>query len=456
MYNFIVRHAMAPVLDIFRGTRTMKCLTELEHSQWWPREKIIELQNQRLRQLVEYAYHNVPYYQHIFDERGLKPNDVETSNDLVKLPILTKKIIRANSDDIKAGNFPEKERVRLHTGGSTGEPLAFYSTRYDHITLGFAARQRTYSSLGLKMGDKYADLSFQYPYRSVFERLSQTTVDFLSRKLHIGSQKIFTTEMPYWYRKIKDFQPIFMTGYPSAIYHLANFIQSERKPGIKLKAVITGAEQLYDFQRKCISEAFSCDTYDYYGSNEEHLIAFECHLHSGYHIAAENVIVEVIDEDGKPADEKRNGRIVITNLHNYAMPFIRYDIGDLGMRADIICDCGRGLPLLTSLQGRHCDLIRTVSKGLVPGINLPWEFLTGWGIDQFQIVQEAIDKVVLKVVPRDTHAQQHISELNLEVIRRYRPILGDEMRITVKSVEQIPRLMSGKLRVVVSAIADNE
>ena len=131
MYNSIARHIMAPVLDFSRGTKTMKCLKELEKSQWWSRDSILELQNQRLRQLVKHAYDNVPYYRRIFDERAIKPDDIESSEDLVKLPVLTKRLIRSNFDSLQAKGFPSKEIIPNSTAGSTGEPLWLHSTKDD-------------------------------------------------------------------------------------------------------------------------------------------------------------------------------------------------------------------------------------------------------------------------------------------------------------------------------------
>ena len=151
-YNSMARYLMAPTLDLFRGTKAIKCLRELEESQWWPREKILELQNQRLQHLIKQACVNVPYYRHVFYERGLKPEDIKTVDDLVKLPIITRKIVRDNFAEMIASDFPVKERVKLATGGSTGEPLTFYSTRHDHLAVGFAARERTYPSFIPRLG----------------------------------------------------------------------------------------------------------------------------------------------------------------------------------------------------------------------------------------------------------------------------------------------------------------
>ncbi|MFC1938472.1 phenylacetate--CoA ligase family protein, partial [Chloroflexota bacterium] len=122
----------------------MKCLKELEESQWWSRDKILELQNQRLRQLVRHVYDNVPYYRRIFDERALKPSDIESGEDLVKLPVLTKKLIRDNFDDMMARGFPAREIITHCTGGSTGEPLMFYVTKDEVFNWGLASSHREY------------------------------------------------------------------------------------------------------------------------------------------------------------------------------------------------------------------------------------------------------------------------------------------------------------------------
>ena len=129
MYNFIARNILAPVLDFSRGTQTMNCLRQLESSQWWPRNKILELQNERLKQLIRQSYDNVPYYRRVFDERSINPSSIQSKEDLVKLPILTKELIRAYFEELKVPGFSARKLVRLATDGSTGEPMEFYRTR---------------------------------------------------------------------------------------------------------------------------------------------------------------------------------------------------------------------------------------------------------------------------------------------------------------------------------------
>ena len=165
MYRWIARHLLAPVLDFWRGTKMLRCLKALEQSQWWPRDRILELQNKRLRWLIRHAYENVPYYRRLFDERALKPGDIKRAQDLVKLPVLTKRLIWDNFDDMMAQGVPSKEVIPQSTGGSTGETLKFYSTKDAYYNWGYAAAQRAYSWAGHEVGDKVIELRGVQPYQ---------------------------------------------------------------------------------------------------------------------------------------------------------------------------------------------------------------------------------------------------------------------------------------------------
>lgn len=455
MYSLIAKNMLAPVLDSLRGTRTMRCLRELEQSQWWPRDKILELQNQRLRELVKHAYDKVPYYRRIFEEGGLKPGDIENSQALLKLPILTKQLIRENFDALQAQGFPAQGKILKYTGGSTGEPLVFYGTKGETSGWGYAAAQRAYGWGGYKVGERCLLLRERRQYKSAVENLRETLTLFFERGFLVEAKEMSATQLSLLTRKLEEFNPRFIRGYPSAIYLLARFIEREGKPRLRPKAIITTAEQLYDYQRDLFRKVFGCETYSHYGAREAHSIASECPEHHGYHIAAENVIVEIVDDAGEPVPVGKEGRILITNLHNYVMPFIRYDIDDAGVSADKACPCGRGLPLLGGLSGRTTDVILTRSGRAMPGLVLPWDIFAFLGAEQFQIVQESYDKVVVKVVLGRKHqhnqAEKRISE---EVIRKYRPILGEDIDIVVEFVDHIPATKTGKRRVVVSNLLE--
>jgi len=200
VYNLIARHMLARVLNFSRGTRTIKCQSELKKSQWWPPDKILELQNQRLRQLVDYAYDNVPYYRLIFDERALKPNDIKSSADLVKLPVLTKKLIRSNFDSMLAQGFPSKDIVLHSTGGSTGEPLRFYSTKNAYNNWGFAAAHRAYGWAGYRIGDKSVLFWRRLPGQPIREQIRETTEFFFKRVALFCCYDMSASNMVLWTR----------------------------------------------------------------------------------------------------------------------------------------------------------------------------------------------------------------------------------------------------------------
>jgi phenylacetate-CoA ligase len=457
MYRWIAGHLLAPVLDFLRGSRTLKCRKVLEQSQWWPRDRIIGLQNKRLRKLVKYAYKNVPYYRRLFDERGLKPGDIKGVQDLAKLPVLTKRLIRDNFDDITARGFPSKELLPNSTGGSTGEALKFYSTKDDQYNWGHAASLRAHRWVGYEVGDKviafyetgHRMLSRMDKFRGILSR-------FFERVLLISTKEMSPDRLLSRAKKLENFKPVIIRGYPSAIYLLARLIEREGKPRLRPRAIIVDSEQLYDYQRELFGKVFGCETFSHYDSFEIHPIANECPEHSGYHIAAENVIVEVVDGKGKPLPAGREGRIVITSLHNYAMPFIRYDIGDVGALSDKACPCGRGLPLLAKFSGRTTDFIYTKSGGVIPGMAVPWSFFPTLGIEQFQIVQETYGEMLVKLVLDREYPEKRKDEITRKIIDFWRNRVSEDLEIRVKFVGQIPTTKAGKRRVIISKLPSGE
>lgn len=451
MYSTIAKKILAPTLDLLRGTKTMKYLKKLEETQWWSRDKILELQNEKLKKLIKYAYDNVPCYYRIFRERKLEPNDIQTSKDLAKLPILTKQIIRENFGDLTARNSSTKEIIPYSTGGSTGEPLRFYRTKEDFHNWGSAAELRAYGWAGYEIGDRCALLWERYSYKSMIEKFTQTSRQFLQRTTLFDALDMSAEKVRFFLEKLENLQPKFIRGYPMAIYLLARFIEREGKHNIKPKAIIINGEQLYGYQGDLISKVFECESYSHYGSHEVHAIASECPEHSGYHISAENVIVEIVNDEGELVPVGEEGKILVTNLHNYTMPFIRYEIGDIGAISDKACPCGRGLPILTTLSGRTTDIIFTKSGKRIPGISLPFRFFSSLGIEQFQIVQETYEKLIIKLV-LEKECPQDKNKIIKEIKCVYEPILGEDMDIVIEFVNQIPPTRAGKRKIVISNV----
>jgi phenylacetate-CoA ligase len=233
---------------------------------------------------------------------------------------------------------------------------------------------------------------------------------------------------------------------------MARYIEKEGKHAIRPRAIITTGEALYDFQRELFSRVFGCETYSYYAANEVDAIASECSEHLGYHISAENVIVEIVDDADKLVPVGREGRILVTSLHNYGMPFIRYEIGDVGVSSDKACPCGRGLPLLAAINGRVSDFIYTSRGDCIPGIALNRSFLAGLGVEQYQIVQESYEKVLIKLVFGGEYKRDHVKEATREIERHFKSEIGSDVDIVTELVDQIVPTRIGKRRMFISKV----
>jgi len=161
-----------------------------------------------------------------------------------------------------------------------------------------------------------------------------------------------------------------------------------------------------------------------------------------------------VNDEGRPVPVGEEGRILVTNLHNYAMTFIRYETGDVGVISDKACPCGRGLPLLAAVNGRTADVISTKSGGRIPGVALPWGFLASLGVEQFQIVQENYEKVVIKLIIDKEYPRDRVDEIIKEVLRRFRSMFGDDIDVAAELVDQILPTRSGKTRFVISNLPE--
>jgi phenylacetate-CoA ligase len=454
MYEFLVKRVFTTVVDFHRGANTMKRLDELEDTQWWPREKILVTQDERLRKLISYAYDNVPYYRNVFDQRALKPEDIVTSGDLAKLPILTRQLVRSNFNDLVARGFPKKELMPCLTGGSTGEALRFYRTRDDYHGWEAAAGLRAHKWAGYEVGEKLALFWGRHPRLSIADSLTRTARHFVQRVELFDALTMSEKKMPAFAKRLEGFDGGFIKGYPSAIYLMARYIEREGKHTIRPRAIITTGEALYDFRRELFSKVFGCETYSFYATNEVDAIASECSEHSGYHISAENVIVEILDDADKLVPVGKEGRILVTSLHNYGMPFIRYEIGDVGVISDKACPCGRGLPLLAEINGRVSDFIFTRGGDCIPGIALNRSFLAGLGVEQFQIVQESYEKVVIKLVFGGEYKCDRVNEAVKKIERHFKSELGGDIDIVTELVDQIVPTRIGKRRMFISKVTE--
>lgn len=415
----------------------------LEKTQWLRGQDIIHLQRNRLRALLHHAYENVPYYHMIFARRNLRPSDIRTVEDLNKLPILRKTDIGKSSQELLAKNLSHREIVPRYTGGTTASPMKFYRTR-EEIRWSLAAQFRAYGWGGYELGDKYAHIWPLQPFelsnpvfrlRNMLERRrpSLNAADLSERTI-----RLFLSE-------IERVKPQFLIGYSSCIYMLSKYLLVRGITPPKFSAIFATSETLFRNQRRTIEDTFRCDVYDHYNSREFTSLACECEEQSGYHVNCENVIVEIV-KDNEPVAPGETGTILVTSLHNYAMPFIRYHIGDAGKPSGESCNCGRGLPLIKSLEGRTHEFFKT-GDGSIVGLRDLNIFFEDLPVGMFQILQTASNEILVKVVKEDDYSQK-----DTKFISKHIAWGSPKLKVKVETVDSLPSTKTGKRPYFVSKL----
>lgn len=447
VYPFFAENFVLPVYDIIRGTSRFRASRILHKTQWLPRREIELLQFRNLRALLRHAYNTVPYYHRVFRERGIRPDDIKRVSDLGKLPPLTKKKIRQNFSDLISRGVQRDEMIQYSTGGSSGIPLKFLITK-EHKSWEIGAEYRAYNWAGYEYGDKVALLWGSPVDTSKSHNCLSKVSNFIDRKVVHNAFNIQESSMVRFAEEVRRFKPKIIRGYSSALYIFSQFLIRENIRDIKPKAIVTQAEKLFENERKSIENAFGCTVYDFYGSREVTGIAAECSEHEGYHISIENVFLEIL-KDNEHASPGEMGQILITVLHNYAMPFVRYEIGDLGKLSEDLCSCGRTLPLMASIEGRTADVVKTKSGTLL----VPELFIHSFRdlpVEQFQVIQETLEELRIKIVKGSGYTEKDTEQL----VRLIHQSAGKELKIELEFTNSIPLAKSGKRKIVVSRISE--
>jgi phenylacetate-CoA ligase len=417
-------------------------LKELEPKQWWSLERIKIEQDEKLRKIIRHCYENVPYWKDIFNRLKLKPTDINSKNDLWKLPILHKEDIRKNLQDMLAKNLPPKRFIENHSSGSTGEPLKYYNDK-EHYSWRIASMLRFWKWAGYEMGQKWMRVQL-WPHN----KLSEKIIDRAARCVYVGTYKFDDAAIERAVSLIKKERPKIIRGYTSAIYLIAKFMKEKGIGKFRVNAVITTSETLFPHYRKLIEEQFDCKVYDIYGG-EGIIISGQCEK-GNYHIDDNDVVVEFIKDDGNTAKPAELANIIVTDLRNFAMPFVRYKIQDYGRQLDGLCSCGRGLSLMGSIEGRDSDIVRTAD-----GKYLMVQFFVVFfermeGVEQFQVVQKKIDEIEVKIVKNDRFTDKDAKVISKGIKEGG----GPNLKIKFNFVNNIPVEKSGKRRFVISEVSN--
>lgn len=357
LHPSIVRNVIYPVYRGVRGDELLPMLEELERVQWLAPGEIEELQWRRLRDLLTSAATYVPYYRGLFAGAGVDAGSIETIDDFRKIPFLTKERIREAGGSILTKD-PLRRGRPAETGGSTGEILYFFND----MAAGPLQRANTlrgYRWAGVDVGERQAYLWRVDPDRPLRERLRDGLKSYFNNVHYLSAFHMKDETMREYVAALRRFRPAILIGYPSALERLVRFCMRTGTSGPRPRAVVTSGEVLVPQQRDQIEGFFSCTLFDRYGIREFGNVAHECERHEGLHIFDDLFHVEVLDDEGRPVGPGETGELVVTDLSNYYMPFIRYRTGDLAVRAGRVCACGRGMPLLERIEGRSADAVMT-------------------------------------------------------------------------------------------------
>lgn len=440
----MIRHLTFPIWAWRDHPRLRGYLKDFQATQFLSRSALQALQLRRLQKLVAHAYERCPFYRQRMTQVGFDPASLRALEGLTALPLLTKKDIQSHGSEMLASNYPPEGRVRNQTGGSTGSPLQFYVDR-DRLDSRLASTTRHNRWAGLYPGEWCAEL-----WGARLDLMTQEgwwdwcRNQFLYRVIQLNTSRIRSEDWEPFMARVRSKRVRFLVTYTQSAVLFARYLRERGVDDIRFKSIITTAEVLLPGQRELLEETFQARVFNRYGCREVSVIASECEAHRGMHVNAEALLVEIVPD---PAYAPPAGKIVITDLLNYSMPLIRYEIGDVGRWADgQDCPCGRGLPLLADVQGRITDFLVLPNGTHISGPSLTLVVSDMPDVAQVQFVQRSPQLVVLRVVP----GRNYSSETQDELRRRVSLYLNGLVRLSLEEVTSIASETSGKYRFVVN------
>ena len=448
MYETFYRHLLLPFFQsVIKGRQSVAHWKRAEETQWHPREQLEQTQLSDLRRLLSHAVQTCPYYAETWNQLGLSPNSVETLQDFHRWPLITRETIRQNRLQMRTTNG--LKQMSKATGGSSGEPLQFDldSGSNDRRT---AMMWRGYNWAGGAPGTRqlyvWGTAVGNVP---TWKRMKVGLHQRFDNHLVLSCFEFTANKMRDHFERMNRYAADVIVAYTNPLYEFARYIEREGLTPVAPKSIIVGAEKLHPFQREAFERVFRAPVFETYGSREFMLIGAECEKHSGLHLSMENLLVEILNDDGTPTEPGQVGNIVITDLFNYGMPFVRYVNGDQAVAGFETCSCGRGLPLLRQVVGRQLDTLDTPDGRKIPGEFFPHLIKDFPAIRRFQVVQETVCEITLMLVVDGGNLTLPDRERLLNQIHE---CTGTAVDINLQLVDDIPLTKAGKLKVVVHAV----
>ena len=393
-------------------------------------------QERKLKEIIKHAYETVPFYKHLYDKYGIKPEDIRTLDDLKKLPIISKEKLREKDKGrIISSLYDMKDLVCFRTGGSTSRPFSFYISKAEN-KLRIAEGYRIYALHGYNIFDKIGSIAYHSPKKDIVNWIG------MLRKV----------ELPYSASDKECAETIIrekislLDGYPSRLNSLASYIKKNKIKISSIKEIFTNSEVLTHGFRKNIENAFGIKVTNVYDCWEFGRIAWECGQHRGMHINADSMVVEII-KDGRKAKPGVNGHVVVTGLNSFAMPLIRYDLGDMASLSTHKCACGVAFPLMNEIEGRAANFIQLKSGQKITMTARMHQFIANESLLEYQVLQKSADELNINIVVEKNYSPEEDAK-----IAKYFKGLGKFRKVTVRRVKRIKRTSQGKHTSIVNAM----
>lgn len=428
-------------------------LAFLEDSQWLTREEHENYQLSELKKMLKHAYETVPYYTKLFNEHKINVNKINSLADFKVIPYLTKEIIQQNKDELISLKYKRSNINYQTTGGSTGIPLGFYvDNDYDKgredafITMlyrrvGYENGERTF----VLRGNIINGLNLK---KNIFHKENYSLNEVNASSYHLNSNNI-----NYYVDALIKSNSVCIKAYPSSLYLIALYIKNNSQACFKnIKLIILASENIYGHQRSLFKEVFpAAKVYSFYGHTEHASLAGECEQNEFYHVQSEYGYTELIKENGLETEaEDEEGEVVATSFTNYVMPFIRYKTSDIAINTNKVCSCGRNYKLIKSIQGRAQEQIITIDSTRVSLTSIihGQHFEALGKIKEYQLVQNEIGRVLLKIVKSDDFKQSDAKKIKSTM----ESSVDNRILVDISFVDQIEKTGRGKHKFLIQNI----
>lgn len=448
LLDHLSKRVFYPLNELREGTNVLPMLRSLEDTERIPSDRLHEFRLRKLRAILEHAFDNTVFYRKRFEEAGISPKDIRDFDDLELLPTLTKDDLVRHQSELIARNLRSSDVHRSTTGGSSGTHTAFYRDN-QCLSIKFAAEYRFNRWCGWDIGQKVAvvwpalqDLCTRESWR---QKLRHMLVD---RHRLLYSGELNEAMMSQLAKRLHQFGPRLIRAFPYSLAILGKYIRDATPYRIRPAGILSTGEPLLPSHRELMQEVFGCPVFNCYASRECGHAACECEAHEGMHINAECLHVE-FQIDGRPAVPGERGHMLVTDFDNFGMPFIRYEIGDMGTSLAGSCDCGRTMPRMGMDAGRDADFLYSPHDGsLISGTICHELIADGPDVGQLQIIQDDRDHLTVRVkksalAPSNGATAEHVTDIIAQAFR-------GEMRVTFEEVDTIERAKSGKFRPVIN------